>query len=182
MAFFWRTFSASLRLLAYLSITLHPVAELAANFSEGFDQMNKSQKILLAIGLLLLTIILGVSFSRMLNASKVVSYGCFHQVAHKGSGCAAIVQKPNGQITLQLIDFQTAENSDLQILLITALDALENETVKNSEKLYVASLQKSKGFQEYVLPNGQNLTNFHSVTIWNNKHGVNFTTAPLKKF
>jgi hypothetical protein len=67
-------------------------------------------------------------------------------------------------------------------LLISAPDALENETVKNSERLYVAPLQKSKSFQEYVLPNGQNLTNFHAVTIWNNKHGVNFTTAPLKQF
>lgn len=143
--------------------------------------MNKPQKFLSAIGALILTITLGVSLSRFLFASKVVAYGCFHQVAHKGSGCAAIVQKPKGQTVLQLIDFQTAENNDLYILLITASDALENETVKKSESFQVAPLQKSKGFQEYVLPNGQNLTNFHAVTIWHKKHGVNFTTAPLKK-
>lgn len=125
---------------------------------------------------------LSILLNQFVFASKTIAYGCFHQVAHKGSGCAALIQKSNGQTVLQLMDFETAENENLCILLISAPDAPENETVKNSEQLYIAPLLKSKGSQQYVVPEGQNLTKFHSVVIWNNKHGVNFTTAPLKKF
>ena len=111
---------------------------------------------------------------------KTIAQGCFHQVAHKGNGCAELVQKSNGQMVLQLKDFKTAENPDLQILLISTTDAFENETVKNSERLFIAPLQNSECFQEYVVSDGQNLTKFNSVVIWNSKHEVNFTTAPLR--
>jgi hypothetical protein len=142
--------------------------------------MKTNNKIILFISSLLLVSVLAVF--TVWTSSKTIAYGCFHQVAHKGSGCAALVQKSDGQIVLQLVDFKTTENPDLQILIISATDALENETVKNSEQLFVASLQKSEGFQEYLVPNIQSLTKLKAVVIWNNKHSVNFTTAPLKQF
>ncbi|MEZ5429378.1 MAG: DM13 domain-containing protein [Pyrinomonadaceae bacterium] len=115
-------------------------------------------------------------------ASRTVAEGCFHQVAHKGSGCAAIIRKPDGQIVLRLSDFETADSGDLQILLVSATDAFENETVKNSEKIHIGRISPSEGLQEFVVREGQNLTKFNSVVIWNSKHGVNFTTAPLRKY
>lgn len=143
--------------------------------------MKTSKKSFLLILVILAVAVLAIFLNSFVSASKTIAYGCFHQVAHKGSGCAALVRKSNGQTHLQLIDFKTTENEDLQILLISATDALENETVKNSERIFVAPLEKSEGFQEFVLPFGQDIKNFHSVVIWNNKHGVNFTTAPLEK-
>lgn len=139
----------------------------------------KSFAIVLSISLTVLISLLVIGLTK---PSQAIAYGCFHQVAHKGSGCAYIISKPNGEIILQLIDFQTAQNDDLHVLLISAEDALENQAVKNSERLYVSPLKKSEGFQEYIFPNSQNLTKFHAVTIWNNRHSVNFTTAPLRYF
>lgn len=117
-----------------------------------------------------------------LPVSKTIAYGCFHQVAHKGEGCAALIRKSDGQTVWQLTDFRTAKNDGLQILLISADDAPENQTVKNSERLFVAPLEKSEGTQVYSVPTNENLTKYNSVVIWQGKHGVNFTTAPLKKF
>lgn len=144
--------------------------------------MNATKKFILIFLTLLSTAVFAGLLVQHVFAPKTIASGCFHQVAHKGSGCAVIVQKSNGQTALQLTDFKTAADDDLQILLISSTDALENETVKNSERFYVAPLQKSEGFQEYVVPMGQNLTKFNAVTIWSSKHGVNFTTAPLKRF
>lgn len=144
--------------------------------------MNTTKKLLILISILLPVSVLAIWLIGSFDNSQTIASGCFHQVAHKGWGCAELIQRENGQMILQLDDFQTAENSDLHILLISAPDALENETVKNSEQLYIAKLEKSEGFQQYVVPDGQNLTNFNSVVIWNSKYSVNFTTAPLRRF
>ncbi len=141
-----------------------------------------SKKLTAIISILFLILFTAVFLVGFFPFSKTIAYGCFHQVAHKGTGCATLIRKSDGQVVLQLTDFQTAKNPDLQILLISADDAPENETVKNSERLLVAPLEKSEGAQEYVVPPAENLTKFNSVVIWNSKHGVNFTTAPLKKF
>ncbi len=143
--------------------------------------MPTSKKITLLFSTLFALAALAFLLDRLVFASRTIAYGCFHQVAHKGSGCAALIQKSDGQTILRLIDFKTTESIDLQILLISATDALENESVKKSERLFVAPLQRSEGSQTFVVPNAENLTKFNSVVIWNTKHGVNFTTAPLKQ-
>jgi len=144
--------------------------------------MKTTKKFLFLISALLSAAALAVLLNQLLFGSKTIAYGCFHQVAHKGTGCAALIQKPDGRTILHLMDFETAERDDLHILLISAPDALENETVKNSERLYIAPLLRSaESSRQYVVPAGQNLTKFNSVVIWHGKHGVNFTTAPLKR-
>jgi hypothetical protein len=119
---------------------------------------------------------------RFLFSSRTLAYGCFHQVAHQAKGCAALIATGDGRTVLRLIDFQTTAASDLHVLLIAAGDARENETVKNSERLYLAPLEKNEGTQRYLVPPGGDLTKFNAVTIWHEKHGVNFTTAPLRRF
>jgi hypothetical protein len=144
--------------------------------------MKTTKKLFFLISALLAFAALVFLVNKIVFASKTIAYGCFHQVAHKGTGCAALIEKSDGQIILQLMDFNTAEAGDLHVLLISAPDAPENETVKDSEQLYIAPLRSSEGSQQYVVPMGPNLTKFNSVVIWNNKYGVNFTTAPLKRF
>jgi hypothetical protein len=145
--------------------------------------MKTSKKFLLLIaGLFVAVAAPALLLNRLVLASKTIAYGCFHQVAHKGSGCVALIQKADGQTVLQLMDFETTEKEDLHVLLISAPDALENETVKDSAQLYVAPLRRSfEGSQQYVVPPGQDLAKFKAVVIWHGKHGVNFTTAPLKR-
>lgn len=144
--------------------------------------MNTTKKLLILFSICFLIYLSAMLLIRFSDDSHTIATGCFHQVAHKGAGCAALIQMSDGKIILQLNDFQTTQNGNLHILLISAPDALENETVKMSEQLYVAKLEKSEGSQQYVVSDAQNLTKFNSVVIWNSKYGVNFTTAPLKKF
>lgn len=112
--------------------------------------------------------------------ASVIASGCFHQVAHIGSGCARLVEAGGGRARLELTDFATAEGTDLRVMLSTAPDPLENSGVQRSETLDLGPLKKTEGSQEYDVPPIGNLSDFHSVTIWDSKHEVNFTTAPLR--
>lgn len=113
-------------------------------------------------------------------APTVLATGHFHQVAHKGEGAATIIQLRNGRRVLRLTDFRTADKPDLCVVLISAPDAFENQTISNSRIFVLGQLQTASGDQEYELPADLDLTNYGAVTIWNRKYAVNFTTAPLR--
>ena len=111
----------------------------------------------------------------------VVAIGTFHQVAHKGEGTATILELGDARKTLRLKDFRTANLPGLSVLLISAEDAPENDTVLKSAVLSLGPLQKPEGEQEYAVPAETDLSRYHAVTIWNEKYKVNFTTAPLRR-
>jgi hypothetical protein len=133
----------------------------------------KTTSIILAVVVIVIAIAIA-------TRESVIASGCFHQVAHTGHGCAMLVGKSNGRVVLRLTDFATAESSDLHVMLSTASDSLENTEVQRSETLDLGPLKMAEGSQDYDVPSVGNLTDFHSVTIWNNKHQVNFTSAPLR--
>ena len=110
---------------------------------------------------------------------KIVASGRFHQVAHKGVGSAAIYQLSDEKLELRLTGFRTDDGGALQVLLIAAPDALENETVEKSEHIVLGDLKNTEGNQSYALPDDLDLRKYRAVTIWSRKHRVNFTTAPL---
>jgi len=105
--------------------------------------------------------------------------GRFHQVAHKGSGEAIIYRLSSGRLELRLKDFQTYPGVDLEVRLIAAADAFENETVEKSDFISLGAL-KGTDKQAYFLPDDIDLTRFGAVTIWSRKYRVNYTTAPLR--
>jgi hypothetical protein len=111
--------------------------------------------------------------------SKALCSGRFHQVAHKGTGIATIYQLPDGKRVLSLSKFQTATGPELQVYLIAAADAFENETVETAGFVSLGALESAQGDQTYPLPAGLDLTRYRAVTIWSRKYRVNFTTAPL---
>ena len=110
---------------------------------------------------------------------KAIAFGRFHQVAHRGTGLVTIYQPADKKLLLHLTEFQTDKGQDLQVLLIAASDALENETVEKAEYVSVGTLQKSEGDQSYHLPDNLDLSKYRAVTIWSQKYRVNFITAPL---
>lgn len=143
--------------------------------------MRGVKKSLVGIAGVTLGLILTGAYLHHASAPRLLASGRFHQVAHKGEGVAAILQLHNGQRVLRLTDFRTTENHELAILLISAPDAHENQTVVNSSVFVLGRLQQATGNQEYSLPADLDLTHFGAVTIWNKKYRVNFTTAPLRR-
>ena len=122
--------------------------------------------------------ICGLIASR-LNSSVTIASGEFHQVAHKGMGRAVILRLANGDRELRLIGFRTYPACDLEVRLIAAPDAFDNETVDKSDPIPLGELQMIDGVQTYTLPVDLQLTQYRAVTIWSRKYRVNFTTAPL---
>jgi hypothetical protein len=110
----------------------------------------------------------------------ILASGQFHQVAHKGEGVAMVYQYPNGQRVLRLAGLRTGAGANLQVCLIAAPDAFENETVERSGFITLGDLQKIEGDQSYPMPKEIDLNRYRAVTIWNRKYRVNYTTAPLK--
>jgi hypothetical protein len=143
--------------------------------------MRGVKKSLVGIVGVTLSLIVTAAYVHHASASRLMASGRFHQVAHKGEGVAAILQLHNGRRVLRLTEFRTADNSELAILLISAPDAHENQTVLNSSVFELGSLQQAAGDQEYSLPDDLDLAHFGAVTIWNKKYQVNFTTAPLRR-
>jgi hypothetical protein len=111
---------------------------------------------------------------------RILASGRFHQVAHKGEGTATIYQMLNGDRELHLSDFKTGEGPGLEVYLINAPDAFENETVERSESLSLGALRQHEGNHIYRLPGEADLRKCGAVTIWSTKYRVNFTTAPLR--
>jgi hypothetical protein len=107
--------------------------------------------------------------------------GSFHGVAHEGKGKAAIYRLPDGQRVLRMTEFETSNGPDLRVFLVAAADATDSDTVKNTGYLELGKLKGNQGDQNYDVPADADLAKYQAVTVWCNRFGVNFTTAPLVK-
>ncbi len=113
------------------------------------------------------------------TAPVMVAEGQFHGVAHDTKGTATIHQLPGGKRVLRFTDFQTSNGPDVQVYLVAAPDANDNETVTTAGFIHVGALKGNIGDQNYELPTTVDLNTYRAVTIWCRRFGVNFGTAPL---
>jgi hypothetical protein len=109
----------------------------------------------------------------------VLASGGFHGVAHETKGVATVYQLPDGKKTLRLSDFQTSNGPDVQVYLVAAEDASDNDTVTRAGFVPLGALKGNVGDQNYELPGDVDLSKYKAVTIWCRRFGVNFATAPL---
>ena len=121
------------------------------------------------------------SFPAAANASmgETRAEGMFHKVAHETMGTASIIQLENGKRILRLKGFETSNGPDVHVFLGKAMDATDNDMVKDAGFVDLGSLKGNIGDQNYDIPADAKLEDFNSVTIWCNRFGVNFGTAPL---
>ncbi|MDQ3585246.1 MAG: DM13 domain-containing protein [Acidobacteriota bacterium] len=112
---------------------------------------------------------------------SVLASGSFHTVAHETKGNAAVYQLPDGKQTLRLTDFQTSNGPDVQVYLVKADDATDNDTVTRAGFIHIGALKGNIGDQNYELPAGVDLKQYRAVTIWCRRFGVNFGTAALRQ-
>ncbi|MEQ1902793.1 MAG: DM13 domain-containing protein [Pirellulaceae bacterium] len=111
--------------------------------------------------------------------STVLSSGSFHSVAHDTKGTATIHQLSNGNRVVRLTGFETSNGPDVHLFLVAAKDAGDSETVKAAGYIDLGSLKGNIGDQNYNVPPEVDLTKYQAVTVWCNRFGVNFGTAPL---
>ena len=115
------------------------------------------------------------------NASPtMLSQGRFHGVSHETKGVAALYQLPDGKRVLRFTEFETSNGPDVQVYLVAAADASDNETVTKAGFIHLGALKGTIGDQNYDVPADVELNTYQAVTIWCRRFGVNFGTAPLK--
>jgi hypothetical protein len=105
--------------------------------------------------------------------------GRFHDGAHQGKGRASVYRLADGRRVLRLSDFETSNGPDLQLYLVAAVDAKDNDTVKTAGFVTLGALKGNQGNQNYDVPAEVDLGKYQAVTVWCRRFGVNFTTAPL---
>jgi Electron transfer DM13 len=113
------------------------------------------------------------------SAPLLLSQGHFHGVAHTTQGLAGIYQLPDGKRALRLTEFETSNGPDVQVYLVAATDATDNETVTKAGFIHLGALKGNVGDQNYEVPAEVELTKYQAVIIWCRRFGVNFGTAPL---
>ena len=76
---------------------------------------------------------------------------------------------------LHLSNVKTYPSKDLEVCLIAAPDAEDNQTVLDSSPVCLGSF----GRTQFAVPAGIDLSRYRAVVLWNSSYKVNFTTAPL---
>src|SRR5215467_5872617 len=113
------------------------------------------------------------------NSETVLASGKFHSVAHESSGEASIYHLADGKRILRFTNFATSNGPDVHVYLVAANDATDSETVKKAGFVELGSLKGNIGDQNYELPADLDLSKYRAVTIWCQRFGVNFGTAPI---
>jgi hypothetical protein len=90
-----------------------------------------------------------------------------------------VLRLADGKRILRLSGFETSNGPDVRVLLIAAADAADNDTVKNGRPVELGKLKGNLGDQNYDVPASIDLDEYRAATIWCNRFGVNFGTAPL---
>lgn len=114
------------------------------------------------------------------NAPKELFKGSFHGVAHETHGTATVYKFADGRRVLRFTDFETSNGPDVNVYLVAADDANDNETVTNAGFVSLGSIKGNEGDQNYEVPADLDLNKYRAVTVWCKRFGVNFATAPLK--
>ena len=113
------------------------------------------------------------------SSPVVLVTGNFHGVAHDGKGTATIYQLPDGKRVLRFTEFETSNGPDVQVYLVAAQDANDNDTVKQAGFVSLGSLKGNIGDQNYDVPADVDLSKYKAVTIWCQRFGVNLLNSSL---
>ncbi len=106
--------------------------------------------------------------------------GSFHAVDHEGAGAATIYRLADGKMALRLENFEVENGPDLYVWLSGAQDANSAKEILDGGYISLGRLKGNQGNQNYELPEGLDLSLYHSVSIWCDAFSVNFATAPLR--
>jgi len=131
------------------------------------------------LGAVLVFSAVAVAWALYGGRETILLRGSFHSVAHKGSGEARVVTAGRGGRVLRLLDLKTYPGEDLEVCLVGAPDAEDNDTVRDSQPVCLGAYQARTAYESYAVPATVDLERYRAVAIWSRSLRVNFTTAPL---
>ncbi|WP_421723773.1 DM13 domain-containing protein [Bauldia sp.] len=98
---------------------------------------------------------------------------------HQGSGTATVVETAGGAGIVRLTDFEVTNGPDLEVWLVKNGDITSSSDVTDSEWVSLGQLKGNIGDQNYIVPEGTDLSEFGSVVIWCEQFSVLFSAATL---
>jgi len=88
-----------------------------------------------------------------------------------------MVLQEGGKRYLRLSGFKTSNGPDVHVYLVKGFDAVD--AGKEGKYVDLGSLKGNVGDQDYEIPSSPDTKDFHAVTIWCARFGVNFGEATL---
>ena len=113
------------------------------------------------------------------TSETVIQSVTYNDVAHKTSGTASVYQLADGKRLLRFTNFETSNGPDVRVYLVAASDATDSDTVKKAGFREIGMLKGNIGDQNYEIPADVDLAKYRAVSVWCQRFGVNFGTAPL---
>lgn len=100
-------------------------------------------------------------------------------VVHKGRGSATVYRLPEGEQIVRFEDFRTTNGPALVVYLAKHPAPSQASHVTDGGFVSLGKLKGNVGNQNYVVPPGTELSEFHSVVIWCELFDVLFSPAAL---
>lgn len=118
-----------------------------------------------------------------LASPAVVAEGRFidADAVHKGSGRAALYQLPNGGHVVRFEDFRATNGPSLVVYLAKHPAPKLAADVVDGGFASLGKLKGNVGNQNYEVPAGIDVSEYHSVVIWCELFGVLFSPASLPR-
>lgn len=111
------------------------------------------------------------------SRASTLATGVFASDAHATTGRAEIIES-EGLRYLRLVDFETSNGPDVRVLLVKGLGT-NSKSIKENGWLELGRLKGNIGDQNYEIPEGTDLSQYGTVSIWCKRFSVNFGAAPL---
>lgn len=100
---------------------------------------------------------------------------------HKGSGRATLYELPDGKHVVRLEDFRTTNGPALVVYLAKHEAPAKASDVSDNGFVKLGKLKGNVGNQNYPVPTGTDISEYHSVVIWCELFGVLFSPAALQR-
>jgi hypothetical protein len=110
----------------------------------------------------------------------VLSTGRFVDGEHGTSGSARIIELSDGRRFLRLENLSTSDGPDVHVWLSAATAGGSWGKYDDGAYLKLGNLKATHGNQNYLIPDGKDLSRYRSAVIWCDRFNVAFGSAPVK--
>ncbi len=109
----------------------------------------------------------------------VAEQGSFRSGEHTTTGTVQLLTYPDGRRYVRLVGLRTSNGPRVVVWLSEAVAGARDGTVRRGAHLDLGALKGNIGNQNYLLPQGTDLSRFSSVVIWCARFHVAFGSAPF---